>query len=364
MDSNSVADQLDDAIEKMVAGPSAPPAVDLRSGELLAIAAELCWLPDPVFRRALKADLLGQREPGRPGVRGRTPALVAVPRLARRDEQVEQILPTLLAAGGVTYPVRRGNFAISAALHLALVAMAATAGLWLAKPPLRPQATSVLFTDMVPLMLPASVENGGGGGGGGDRDKLAESKGSLPRFDGEQITPPAVVVRHEQPKLPMESTLVGPPVLTVPPTSPIGDPLSGMLQAPSNGTGVGGGIGSGGGGGIGAGEGPGFGPGWGGGAGGGVFRVGGGVSAPRPIYDPDPDYSEQARQAKFQGTVLLWVVVGADGRPRDIQVARSVGMGLDEKAIEAVKRWKFEPSMREGRPVAVQVNIEVSFRLY
>jgi TonB family protein len=92
--------------------------------------------------------------------------------------------------------------------------------------------------------------------------------------------------------------------------------------------------------------------------------VGGGISAPRPIYDPDPEYSEEARHAKYQGTVLLWVIVGPDGRPHDIRVQRSLGMGLDEKAIEAVRQWKFEPSMKDGHPVAVQVNIEVSFRLY
>jgi protein TonB len=98
--------------------------------------------------------------------------------------------------------------------------------------------------------------------------------------------------------------------------------------------------------------------------GGGLFRVGGGVSAPRPIYDPDPEYSEEARHAKYQGTVLLSVIVGPDGRPHDIRVQRSLGMGLDEKAIEAVRQWKFEPSMKDGHPVAVQVNVEVSFRLY
>jgi periplasmic protein TonB len=136
-----------------------------------------------------------------------------------------------------------------------------------------------------------------------------------------------------------------------------------MLQ-PSNGIGTGGGFGTGSGGGAGPGEGPGFGPGHGGGLGGGVYRVGGGVSAPRPIYDPDPEYSEEARHAKYQGTVLLWVIVGQDGRPRDIRVQRSLGMGLDEKAIAAVQNWKFEPSMKDGRPVAVQVNIEVTFRLY
>ena len=98
--------------------------------------------------------------------------------------------------------------------------------------------------------------------------------------------------------------------------------------------------------------------------GGGVYRVGGGVTAPRALYAPDPEYSDAARKAKYQGTVVLWVVIGADGRPRDIRVVRSLGMGLDEKAVEAVRMWRFEPARKDGQPVAVQMNVEVSFRLY
>jgi TonB family protein len=99
-------------------------------------------------------------------------------------------------------------------------------------------------------------------------------------------------------------------------------------------------------------------------AGGGVYRVGGGVSAPRVIYHPDPEYSDEARREKFQGTCVLWVVVSAEGLPRDIRVSRTLGHGLDEKAIEAMKRWRFEPAQKDGKPVAVTVNVEVSFRLY
>jgi len=102
----------------------------------------------------------------------------------------------------------------------------------------------------------------------------------------------------------------------------------------------------------------------GGGTGGGVFRVGGGVSAPKAVYSPDPEYSEEARKAKYQGTCVLWLIVGPDGRPHDIKVFRSLGLGLDQKAIEAVKNWKFEPAMKDGKPVAVQINVEVDFRLY
>jgi TonB family protein len=89
-----------------------------------------------------------------------------------------------------------------------------------------------------------------------------------------------------------------------------------------------------------------------------------GVSAPKVIYNPDPEYSEKARQAKFQGVCVLFLMVGTDGIPQDIRVARSLGLGLDEKAIEAVKKWRFEPARRNGVPVAVTVNVEVAFRLY
>jgi protein TonB len=362
MASTSLADQLEDAIEMMIAEPdSEPPNVDLKVGELLGIAAQLRLLPDPGFRSALKMELTGQNR----AMPFATPAGIR----RRANEQAlsgsvaNEILPTLFGAGEGPYSVHRLNFAISAAIHVALIAIVASAGFWMTKPTqLMPHASAVLLTDINAYSFPSS-NRGGGGGGGGDRDKLAESNGSLPRFTREQIASPAIVVRNEQPKLPSEPVLVGAPELTVPPMSPIGNPLSANLQ-PSNGTGSEGGLGSGSGGGIGLGDGPGFGLGRGGGTGGGVYRVGGGVSAPRPIYDPDPEYSEEARRAKYQGTVLLWIVVGPDGRPRDVRVQRSLGMGLDEKAIEAVKQWRFVPSMKDGQPVAVQVNVEVSFRLY
>jgi TonB family protein len=95
-----------------------------------------------------------------------------------------------------------------------------------------------------------------------------------------------------------------------------------------------------------------------------VFRVGGGVSAPKALFTPDPEYSEEARKAKYQGTVVLWLIVGPDGRPKQVKVARTLGMGLDQKAVEAVQNWRFEPAKLNGSPVAVQINVEVNFRLY
>jgi len=230
----------------------------------------------------------------------------------------------------------------------------------------KPKETVLLIApDDIPA-LPPSKSMSGGGGGGGDRDKLQASEGRLPKQSMQQITPPMAVVRNPNPKLEVPPTIVVPPDIHLqqPNMPDLGDPMSRLPSVPSNGTGYGGGIGSGSGGGVGSGEGPGYGPGRGGGVGGGLFHVGGGVSAPKAIYSPDPEYSEEARKAKYQGTCVLWLIVGPDGRPRDIRVARTLGLGLDEKAIEAVKNWRFDPAMKDGKPVAVPINVEVSFRLY
>jgi TonB family protein len=218
-----------------------------------------------------------------------------------------------------------------------------------------------------PVKAPQLEKPGGGGGGGGDHDKLQATLGRLPKQDMEQFTPPTVVIRNQHPVLPKDPSVVMPPTVRLADNHlpNLGDPMSRIPSGPpSNGTGSGGGIGSGSGGGVGSGEGPGVGPGRGGGFGGGVFSVGGGVSAPKGIYTPDPEYSEEARKAKYQGVCVLWLIVDPNGRPRDIKIARSLGMGLDQKAIEAVRNWKFEPAKKDGQPVAVQINVEVNFRLY
>jgi TonB family protein len=230
----------------------------------------------------------------------------------------------------------------------------------------KPKETVLLIApDDLPVLPPSKTQSGGGGGGG-DRDKLQASPGRLPRQSMQQITPPAAVIRNQDPKLAVEPTIVVPPDIHLqqPSTPDLGDPLSRLPSVPSNGTGYGGGIGSGNGGGVGSGEGPGYGPGRGGGVGGGVFRVGGGVSAPKEIYAPEPEYSEEARKVKHMGTVVLQLVVGSDGLPRDIRVVRTLGLGLDEKAIEAVRKWRFEPAKKDGKPVAALVSVEVDFHLY
>ena len=94
-----------------------------------------------------------------------------------------------------------------------------------------------------------------------------------------------------------------------------------------------------------------------------MFRIGGGVSPPRLTYKVEPEYSEEARKAKYQGTVVLAIQVWEDGRAHNIRVIRSLGLGLDEQAIEAVQQWKFVPGKKDGIPVKVRANVEVNFRL-
>jgi len=229
-----------------------------------------------------------------------------------------------------------------------------------------PTATVTVLVDPgdMPLLKPGKTQVGGGGGGG-DRDVLQASKGRLPKFSMQQITPPAAVIRNLNPKLPVEPTIVIPPQVQIASNNMpnLGDPLAhGVI--PSNGTGSGSGIGTGSGGGVGSGTGPGFGPGEGGGTGGGVFHVGNGVSPPRVIYQPEIEFSEEARKAKYQGTCVLALVVDAQGRPTNIRVTSSLGMGLDEKAIEAAKKYRFEPGTKNGHPVAVEIALEVDFHLY
>lgn len=207
-----------------------------------------------------------------------------------------------------------------------------------------------------------------GGGGGGDGTPLPASRGAIPRFARVQIAPPQVKVPNLAPLMTVQPTLLGMPELKLPEMAPNiqwGDP-HGVVGPDSSGPGSRGGIGTGDGGGDGPGKGPGYGPGEGGNTGGErfVYGVGTGVTAPVAIFKPEPAYSEEARKAKYQGSVTLWIVVSPQGTVSDVRVVKPLGMGLDEKAVEAVRTWRFKPGLRNSVPVAVRMLVEVSFRLF
>ncbi|HWZ44317.1 MAG TPA: TonB family protein [Candidatus Saccharimonadales bacterium] len=287
----------------------------------------------------------------------------AVIRFAKQSQSTANaaIIPSLFGPGYGSYEVRPENFLLSLLTHTLALGLLFWA-FHLAVPAKPPERMSLNSTPLEPYMPAHMGRVAGGGGGGGDASKLQASAGTPPKATmKQQLAPPTVIVQNQQPKIVVPPTIVAD--LKVPVSAQIGDPLS-KLVAPSNGAGVGSGVGSGSGGGLGSGDGRGLGPGSGANFGGGVFRVGNGVSPPRPIFQPDPDYSDEARKVKHQGVVVLSVTVGADGRVYNPTVARSLGMGLDEKAKEKVLTWKFEPATKDGKPVPVLITVEVSFNLY
>lgn len=219
-----------------------------------------------------------------------------------------------------------------------------------------------LFAPIPPPKVLPVAPKAGGGGGGGAHQIVEPTRGRPPQMAKVTLNAPQLT-RLDHPKLPVE------------PTEPIkladnsrivnlGQPNSPQIKLASQGSGGGSGFGSGLGGGLGAGHGLGAGPGSGGGYGGGLMSVGGGVSAPVVLHAVEPDFTEQARIANLQGTVVLRIIVDSNGNPQNIRIERSLGMGLDEKAVEAVRQYKFTPATFQGHPVAVQMNVNVEFHLH
>lgn len=218
-----------------------------------------------------------------------------------------------------------------------------------------------VISDFAPISFAPTMDEPAGGGSGGDRSKLAASKGSLPPMNmQQQFTPPEVVLNNPDPKLPEPPSIMAITEVKLPQLGQLGNPSAIVQAPPSNGTGERGGIGSDCCGGVGSTAGGGVGNDL-----GNVYRPGmAGVTLPRAIYDPDPEYSDEARHNKYQGSVVLFLIVDAQGQPRDIRLQRSLGMGLDEKAMLAVSKWRFQPATLDGKPVATQINVEVTFRLF
>jgi periplasmic protein TonB len=227
-------------------------------------------------------------------------------------------------------------------------------------------ALNLTDIDVGEFKAPTKDKLAGGGGGGGDHSIVDASKGKLPKFEKNPITPPQVQ-KIDNPKLPMDVAINVQPDIKLPDNlmPNIGMKNSVNVKLASNGQGGGSGMGTGSGGGIGSGTGNGYGPGFGGNTGGGLYHVGGGVSAPIQLNDVQADFSDEARRAKYQGVCIVQIIVDAQGNPRNPRIVRALGMGLDEKALEAVMKYKFKPAMKDGKtPVPVPVNIEINFRLY
>ena len=221
------------------------------------------------------------------------------------------------------------------------------------------------------LVVPADIasftthQKPGGGGGGGVHADSPASRGALPRYARAQIVPPVVRLDNTTPLLPVEPTLIGDAEVKPVNYRNWGDP-DGIIGKLSGGPGDGGGIGNGHGTGVGPGNGPGHGPGNNGGEGGDVDYLGtrgGSLTQPVVLTKIDPEYSEDARKARFQGTVRLRIVVGSNGRARDIKVSQGLGLGLDDRAIDAVSKWTFVPGKLNGKPTAVVAYVDVNFRL-
>jgi periplasmic protein TonB len=204
-----------------------------------------------------------------------------------------------------------------------------------------------------------------GGGGGGNREA-----GPIRR--AESVGTDAITLRVAKPISTAGRTIDAPPLpqvlldampLASGSVEQVGLPTGGVSFGTSTGPGSGGGVGDGVGTGLGSGSGPGVGPGSGGGFGGGAYRPGGAVTAPRVLTEVKPTYTHEALLQKIQGTVVLELVVQANGSPSRIRVVRSLYPDLDEQAANAVSQWRFEPGRLAGRPVDVLVTVMLDFSI-
>ena len=265
------------------------------------------------------------------------------------------------------YGRQKKSFVMSAGFQAALVAVVALMGLSNSRVagPIQKLIEHVYF-DPSPADLPKIPPSAKpGGGGGGDGSPLQANRGAMAPARHREYVAPQAVPNNLDPQITVEPSIVMDVVYNRDPSKAIGDPW-GVIGPPSNGPGHGNGIGDG----CCGGQGPGIGGnGAGPGPGGPGFRdavfVAGrsGLVNPVAVYRPEPDYSEDARKAKLQGTVVLEVVVDQNGRSQVRKVLQSLGMGLDEQAIKTVSLWRFKAGTMDGKPVPVLVYVSVSFRL-
>ena len=271
----------------------------------------------------------------------------------------------IFTADPLAFKRDKTSSAISLVVHVVIVALVLSLALKAHTIiALQPAAivTPVDFKLSIPPMTLPVARLAGGGGGGGAHEMVEATKPALPTIVKLQTLAPQVIEVNE-PKLAIEPSMQ----VKMPESNNL--PSLGMahlqqISLASMGRGGGSGLGQGLGGGIGVGHGSGTGPGSGGGYGGGLMNVGGGVAAPEVIHSVEPEFTEDARRANFQGSVSIKLIVDSQGNPQNVQLVRHLGMGLDEKAIEAVRQYKFKPAMYQGHPVSVQIVIEMDFHLH
>ena len=278
-------------------------------------------------------------------------------------------------------PARRSTgvpLALSSTLHVGLIAFA----VFLAAFNLTPRAASLRPgdhpADLMRLVFVAAPGPGGGGGGGGLLQKAAPPRAL--REGRSKISSPIPERREPRPlrPIPAPPEPAPTPVLTAEPLPPVIAPIvaapadmrtrSGVLQpttveSDSHGPGSGGGVGTGTGTGLGQGDGSGIGPGSGGGTGGGPYRPGSGIEAPRLLHEVRADYTEDARRRSVSGDVVLEIVVRRDGSVGDVKVLQGLAGGLNDRAVQAVRQWRFAPARRLGAAVDVIVEVAVEFKL-
>ncbi len=266
--------------------------------------------------------------------------------------------------------------AASSAIHAAVVSIA----MLVTAAGLTSTEVETPLDDPKPLRLVYIVAPGsGGGGGGGGLRQLAPPPKAL-RKGKSRLSSPLPMRKPPEPIEPVAKPVEPPPppVVKPEPLPPVVAPVvtapadnkdrAGVLeqttaQNESRGPGTGGGVGSGKGTGIGEGDGSGIGPGSGGGTGGGPYRPGSSIEPPRLLREVKPDYTEEARQRGLEGDVVLEIVVRRDGTVGDVRVLHGMGGGLDQRAIQAVRQWRFAPARRLGAPVDVIVEVAMEFKL-
>ena len=264
------------------------------------------------------------------------------------------------SVGGM-YASPKRSVVISVLVHAAVLSLLLVTGKVVKLSPEYVDHSIILPSDLVKYQVTKTDD---GRGGGGQNDPDPPQLGRLPKITPRPFVPPSAHIENQRPLLSMEMAIFGDSSIVIPAVNLplIGDP-NGVLGRISGGPGGPTGIGSNGNGGIGNKDGSGYGDGERSGVGNSRAGFREDVTAPRLLSKVEPEYSEEARKVKLQGSVMLRIVVDERGRAESIEVTQGLGLGLDERAVEAVKKWRFHPGTRAGRPVPTSAIVQVTFRL-